>query len=187
MELREAIVSRRSVRSFLDKKVERADLEKILSAAVFAPSAGNLTPWRFWILDDPDLIDKACRFNLDAFWGLRAPAAIVVTAEIKDYRRGELWIQDCAAITQNILLLAHDHGLGATWTGVYPIVERVEGIANLLRLPEQTIPFAMIILGHPKAIPSQRDRSVQGRIHYNRSISSKPPTSYIFVSDRKPK
>lgn len=187
MDLKQAILTRRSVRSFIEKKVSRADIEEILAAAMYAPTAGNLAPWRFIVLDDPPLIDKACRFNLDAFWGLRAPMAVVVCAEIANYRRGEFWVQDSAAVTQNILLLAHEKGIGATWTGVHPVSERVAGISSLLGLTENTIPFSMVLLGYPKAPPPAKERSVEGRIQYNRPTVSKPPTSYSIVSDRKSK
>ena len=185
MDVMEAIMTRRSVRSFLEQKVSHELIEVILAAAVHAPSAGNLAPWRFAVMDEPELIDKACRFNLDAFWGLRAPMAVVVCADLENYRRCDFWVQDCAAVTENILLLAHDKGLGATWTGVHPVSERVTGISRLLRLPASVVPFSMILLGYPKIVSAPRRRSIEGRIQYNRSALSKPPTAYSFVNERK--
>ena len=185
MDVTEAIIGRRSVRSFLEQAVPHALIEEILEAAVHAPSAGNLAPWRFIVLDEPELIDKACRFNLDAFWGLRAPMAVVVCADLENYRRGDFWVQDCAALTENVLLLIHDKGLGATWTGVHPVSERVTGISRLLRLSKSTVPFSMILLGYPKTRSAPRERNVEGRIQYNRSAPSKPATSYSIVTERR--
>jgi nitroreductase len=77
------------------------------------------------------------------------------------------WVQDCSAATQNLLLAAHDKGLGAVWTGAYPLQERVQGFRRLLNLPDQVIPLALIVTGYPAQQVPPQDRFQEDRIHHN--------------------
>jgi nitroreductase len=178
MNLKETITTRQSIRSFVDQKIERAEIKRILASAVCAPSSGNQQPWQFVVIDDPQLIEKACRTNLDAYWGVQAPAAILVCTNSERHKSKGFWVQGCAAVTQNILLLAHEAGLGATWTGVYPIEERMAGLKDLLNLPATVIPFALVIMGYPKRRSAKKGYSVEGKIQYNRFP---PSTQYSYT------
>ena len=57
METREAIMARRSVRKFTDERVSREDLEKVIEAGIWAPSATNMQPWYFLALTSDEDID----------------------------------------------------------------------------------------------------------------------------------
>ncbi len=181
MKLKDAIAGRHSVRTFLKRKVEREKINYILTIAVNAPSSANLQPWHFVVLDDPELIAQACRTNLDAYWGKRAPVAILVCTDTDRHKKG-FWSQGCAAVTQNILLMAYSEGLGATWTGVYPIKERVEGLSTLLNLPHNLIPFSLVILGYAKEKGVSREYSTDGKVSYNRFPAS---TRYSIIKEGK--
>jgi len=76
-------------------------------------------------------------------------------------------VQDCSAAVQNLLLAAHAIGLGAVWAGVYPMKDRVEGLRNLLNLPVEITPFALIPVGYPDHEPAQQERYKKDRVHYN--------------------
>ena len=75
-----------------------------------------------------------------------APLAILVCGDLEKYpglpeKFLDVWvIVNCSIAAQNILLAAHGKGLGAVWTGVYPMEERVDGLKALLKLPENIIP-----------------------------------------------
>ena len=62
----------------------------------------------------------------------------------------EFWIQDCAAATENILLMAEGLRLGAVWTALYPLQDRYQGMQKLLNLPDHLIPLNTLIIGYPK-------------------------------------
>ena len=156
MELKKAITTRRSIRSYLDRPVPRPVMEKTLSLAVCAPSAGNSQPWRFIILDDPKIIEQCCRLNIDAYWGVRAPAGIVVCSDVTRHKHKGFWVQDCAAVTQNILLLLHEAGLGATWTGIHPEPDRVEGVRRQAELNPYQIPATVYFRPDLRATHPQR-------------------------------
>ncbi|MCO5384170.1 MAG: nitroreductase family protein [Methanosarcina barkeri] len=65
-------------------------------------------------------------------------------------------MQDCSAATQNLLLAAHAVGVGAVWTGIYPIKDRIEGFRKAFGLPEHVIPLAFVPIGYPAQTPDLR-------------------------------
>ena len=96
--------------------------------------------------------------------------AIVVCGNMKKTMQGkgqEFWIQDCSAATENILLAANALGLGAVWTGGYPMEERVASISKALKLPETIIPLCTIVIGHPAESPTPKDKWKPENISYN--------------------
>ena len=58
MELKEALLKRRSVRKFLDKKVEKEIVQELMEAAMAGPSAKNKRPWRFYVVTDPEVLEQ---------------------------------------------------------------------------------------------------------------------------------
>lgn len=161
MDVFEAIRIRRSVRSYTSDPVPDEVLEELLSAAVMAPSAGNTQPWRFIVVRDQKLREGL----VDAAYGqtflAEAPVVIVVCTDLERARRayrerGETLycLQDTAAATQNLLLAATAKGLGTCWVGAFD-----EGkTAELLGLPKNLRPVALIPLGKPAETPQVRPR-----------------------------
>ncbi len=168
MDVKEAILTRRSIRRFTGEGVNEALLTEILRAAMAAPSSKNEQPWTFIVVDDRRLLEEIPRFHPYAEMLKSAPVAILVCADRRRFLSEEVWIQDCAAATENILLSAHGLGLGAVWLGIYPRVKRVKGMTKLLGLPEHIIPFSLVALGYPAERKPPADRYDPGRIHKNR-------------------
>jgi len=77
------------------------------------------------------------------------------------------WIQDCSAATENILLAAHGLGLGAVWTGLYPMDDRVAAVSQVLHLPQTIIPLCTIVIGHPAENPQPKDKWKPENVSYN--------------------
>ena len=73
-----------------------------------------------------------------------------------------MWVQDASAATQNLLLQAHAMGLGAVWTGVYPLPQRVTAVQEVLSLPQHIVPLALLIIGHPAEQPKPKDKWDEG-------------------------
>jgi nitroreductase len=150
MDILEFIKSRRSIRKFVDKPVEKADITKILEAARWAPSAGNCQPWRFVEVTNKNKIEKFDPFFHQP-WVMKAPVVIVVMASpeesYKRYGPTSTWyIQDCAAATQNMLLMSHGIGLGAVWVGAFS----KEAVRDTLAIGPQYEIFGLVCLGHYK-------------------------------------
>lgn len=164
----EAIHTRRSVRSFMNKPVPMELLDELVRAAMCAPSAGNQQPWQFVIVDDRILLNGVMEVTPNAKMCKEARAAILVCGDTKKEKYPGFWVQDCSAATENLLLAAHERGLGAVWTGIYPIAERVEGFRGLFELPEHVIPLCLVPIGYPAKAAALVDRFQAERVHHNK-------------------
>ncbi|KYC53783.1 MAG: nitroreductase A [Candidatus Methanofastidiosum methylothiophilum] len=168
METLEAIQTRRSVRKFIDKKIPDDLIEKILRAGMNAPSAGNQQPWHFIVIDDKKILEEVPKVSLYAPMAKEASVAIVVCGDVKLEKYPGFWVQDCSAATENMLLAAHSLGIGAVWSGIYPLEDRVSGYRSLLGIPDNVIPLSIIIMGYPQEIPKPADRFKSERIRHNK-------------------
>lgn len=168
MDTIEAILSRRSIRKYKKKTIATETIETLLHAGFSAPSAGNQQPWHFVLLDDRKLLNVIHTFHPSARMLTEADKAILVCGDLNLEKFKGYWMIDCAAATQNILLAAHNLGLGACWLGLYPREGRVAGMRKLLKLPPHIIPFSLIALGYPGEIKSANDRYNKSRIHHNK-------------------
>jgi nitroreductase len=142
-------------------------VEKLLRAAMSAPSARNSQPWYFIVLTDRQLLQQASTVNPYARMAATAPLAILVCADARLEKSPGYWPVDCAAAVQNMLLAAHGLGLGAVWTGVWPREERMNGFRRLFNLPEPVIAHSMVVVGYPAERPLPEDRYQPERVHHN--------------------
>lgn len=167
METLDAIKTRRSIRKFKVQPVSRDLINKMLEAAMFAPSAGNEQPWQFIVLEERKILDEIPRICSTAAMCRQASAAVLVCGDASLEKYPEFWVQDCSAAVENLLLAAHASGLGAVWAGIYPIKDRVEGFKKMFSLPDCITPFALIPIGYPEQVPTQPKRYKEERVHYN--------------------
>jgi nitroreductase len=167
MDALKAIYTRRSVRSFTKETISKEDLQDLLKAGMQAPSARNEQPWHFIVIDDPEKLHAIPEFHAHAKMLLEAPLAILVCSDRKLETKRAAWLQDCSAAAENILLAAHAKGLGGVWIGIFPDSERVFGMQNLLAMPKDVRPVALIALGHPAVFPEPVDRFDPERVHRN--------------------
>ena len=167
MELFEALLKRRSIRKFSDEAVSEEDILKLLHAGMSGPSACNKTPWEFYVVTNPEALEKLR--NAARFSKITAPLAIVVCGNLSrtlPLQLSSFWIQDCSAATENILLAATDLGLGAVWCGVHPMKTAEKNVREALSLPEKIVPLNIIHIGHPLEDPEPRDQFNEKRVHF---------------------
>lgn len=167
MDAMEAILTRRSVRNYVKKKVPEKIISEILNAAVSAPSAGNEQPWQFVIIDKREILDEVTTFHPNAKMLLEAPLGILVCGDLKLETFKGYWMLDCSAATQNILLSARALGLGACWLGIYPRDERIIKIRKMMNLPDNIIPFSLVSIGYSTSDQKTVERLDDFRIHMN--------------------
>lgn len=167
MDTIQALLTRRSVRHFTAEPVSQADQETILRAAMHAPSANNQQPWQFLVITTPELRTRLVDIHPYAQSLLEAPLGILVCGDLHLEKSEGYWVQDCAAATQNLMVAAHALGLGSVWQGIYPRLARYQAVQELLRLPEEIIPFSLISVGHPAGQMPTVDRFRPERIHIN--------------------
>lgn len=165
MDAMEALMTRRSIRSFTDKDVSKELEEKVLRAGMAAPSAGNEQPWHFVVVRDKATLMRIAEVHPHAGMLKEAALGIIVAGEKSLEAHEGMMAQDLSAAAQNILLACHAEGLGAVWCGVHPRPEREEGIRKVLGLPEGVVPFCVIPVGFPKTRPGLSDRYRPDRIH----------------------
>ena len=162
------ILCRRSVREYTDEPVADGDVERLLRAAMAAPSAGNQQPWHFVVVRERATLEAIARVHPYAGMLPKAPLAIVVCGQPGAGRWPDFWDQDCSAAVENVLIEAQSLGLGAVWLGVHPLAERVEGIRELLGAPDGIVPFAVVAVGWPASKKRRADRYDPARIHRER-------------------
>jgi nitroreductase len=168
METIEAILTRRSIRKYTDRSVPDELVSQLLKAAMAAPSAGNEQTWQFIVIRDRALLDAIPKFHPYSAMLKYASVAILVCGDLSLEKFKGCWVQDCSAATQNLLLAATATGLGAVWTAVYPMEDRVAGMRQLLTLPEHVIPLSLVPIGYPAEQPAKADRFNAERVHGDR-------------------
>lgn len=166
----ENIMTRTSIRQYKDQPVEQEKIDIMLKAAMAAPTAVNLQPWHFIVITNKQTIDQ-----LSGRQPTNAPLLIALCGDTDkttmpdgNGKLPDFWIQDVSAATENLLLAAHALGLGAVWTGVYPIMERTAEVANVLNCPKNIIPLAVVRVGYPDESPEPKNKFKEENISYEK-------------------
>lgn len=168
MDTIEAILSRRSIRKYTSAKVTDEQINILLKAAMYAPSAVNKQPWHFVVFRNSNSIKQILEAHPNASMLAGASAAILVCYDEHLQHDAGYGPVDCAASMQNMLLAAHDLGLGAVWVGLYPRANRMEAVQRIFSLPEYVKGFAIVSLGYPAESKTKPDRFNPARIHHEK-------------------
>jgi len=158
-EVLELMKTRRSIRAFAPEPVDREKLKELAEAACWAPTAGNIQPWCFGIVDDAGLIKKIKMFSPGLFGD---PAAIFVMCadeEIAMKRAEEagrdiLSRMDVMLASENVALAAHAMGLGTCLIRSF----NIPGVSSLLNLPGRFRIELLISVGYPAQSPKPPKR-----------------------------
>lgn len=158
----ELVGRRRSVRKYLDKALERDKILACLEAARLAPSAENVQPWRFLVVDDPVL---KSRFASEVFSGIysmsrfaaRAPVLILVLArlDLVANRLGRgiqgipFYLIDIGIAGEHLVLQAEELGLGACWIGWF----NLRRARRFFKIPRRYKIVSLLALGYPESRP----------------------------------
>lgn len=157
----ETIKNRRSVRKYKEEQIKEDELQLILEAGMYAPSACNQQPWHFTVIQNKELIaqmsDKAKNLmktytdewivnlgnneHFDLHYG--APTVIVISGKKDCYEP----ITDSSAAIQNMLLAAESLGIGSCWIGLSKFYFMQEE-ASKLNIPDGYEPYFTISLGY---------------------------------------
>ena len=167
MELKEALLKRRSVRKFTEEKVSAEHIDELMHAAMSGPSACNKQPWEFYVVSNLEKLEQLRSASM--FTKMKAPLAIIVCGDLSralPMHAAAYWIQDCSAATENILLRVTDLGLGAVWCGIHPQKRAEEKVRECLGIDKKEIPLNIIFVGHPAEEPEARDQYEEKRVHY---------------------
>jgi len=168
MQTAEVIFKRRSIRKYKpDIPVTDGQIEKLLRAAMAAPTARNMQEWEFLVLRDRKNLDKILAAHPYAGMVREAPCVIIVCGNTKKDSAG-YWPGDCSAAMQNILLMATDTGLGSVWLGVHPREERVAAIKKAFDLPAHITPLGIAVIGTAGEEKPPEDRYDTAKVHFEK-------------------
>ena len=161
------IRQRRSIRKYKSQPVEDEKLALLVEAALRSPSSMGNNPWEFIIVTDQDKKDQIK--DVHPYVGMiqNAPLGILICGDISKEKFQGFWPQDCAAAMQNLLLAAHASGLGAVWTGIYPIEDRALKFKRIFNLPDHIIPFGLAVMGWPAQKIKSEERFTEELVRYN--------------------
>lgn len=163
------IFIRRSIRKFTEQPAEVEKIEKLIKAAMQAPSAANQQPWEFIVVQDKENLLKLSETSPYAKPVANSPVTFVLLGNDAHIKVPTGWEQDMSAAAENMLLEAVHLGLGGVWFGIATANSAVENVRKLFDLPENIRPFALISVGYPDGQENVFvDRYQSERVHYEK-------------------
>lgn len=165
--LRDIVLTRRSVRRFKSRPIEGEKIERLEESLRWAPSAGNIQPWKFFFVKNSSLRTSLARAAWNQDFISEAPLVVAVCADPEESaahygKRGSdrYCLMDCAAAIENLLLTCTALELGACWVGAFDDDE----VAHALSLSPPLRPVALIAAGYPAETPKAPSRKAVSRI-----------------------
>jgi len=146
----EEIFNRRSIRKFQNKPVEKEKIEKLLRAAMQAPSASNQQPWEFIVVAKKETLKELSHMTPYSKPVEGAPLAFILVANTSNLRHPSFWQQDMSAALENLLLEAVHLNLGAVWMGVATNPAAEKFLNDMYQFPDYIKPFALVAVGYPQ-------------------------------------
>ena len=174
--------NRRSVRVYKNKPVEREHMEHLLDMLSWAPTAKNLQPVHWLLVDDKEKIQELARMTIQWFkiagvfpeaieaWKagqdmiLRSAPMLAIAHAANDALRPEV---DCTIAATSLELAATSYGIGGFWTGyLMRASNHYEPISEYLNLPEKHAVYAALALGYPKLKYHRIPRRQQTKVRW---------------------
>ncbi len=153
-----SIFTRRSVRKFLGKKIEKEILQTIVKAGYYAPTGHNLQTWKFTVITNDKELEilkqtarKTAKDNDIYFYGWNNPAAIII---VSNDIRNTYGCQDASCASENIMLAAWSYGIGSVWLNPLMTMRDICPMKELLDrygIPDNHTVWSAIALGYPVA------------------------------------
>ena len=168
MDTLKAIMRRRSIRKFKDTPVTNDQIKIILESALQAPSAGDGRPWHFIVINDRQKLN-AIADKVDGGNAMfkEAQVAILIVADPAIEGFPGFYPQDCSCAAQNLQLATHELGLGTVWIALWSVKPRLDGLKQIINIPENLVPFAIFPIGIPNEELGEDYRYDESKIHYN--------------------
>jgi len=176
-----SIKNRRSIRVYKPEQIQDSELNAIVEAGLYAPSAMNAQPWHLTVIQNPDILNA---INTDSLDGMRkdgseyftkflsspafdvfyhAPTVVVVSGS----GQSPFSANDCAAVAENLLIAAESLNIGSCWVGLARFAlhgEKADHYRKTLQIPDDYSPMAIVALGYKKTsatgAPDRKPNSV---------------------------
>ncbi len=183
MELDLAIKNRRSVRQYLDKKVESNNINFILDAAKYAPNSGNKQFWHFIVVEDLNKREQITEACIGQDWMKTAPVFIVISYNFEDCKRfyeerAEMYgMQDSALAAQNIMLKAYDIGLSSCFVSLF----EENAIKRILKIPNNMKFYSIITIGYSNEVTQAKRTDLRNLVSFDEYKGKKSFTSIFPI------
>jgi len=159
----DTIFARRSIRKYTEEPVTDEQVQKLLKAAMAAPSASNRKPWHYVVIRERSTLKRLAEAH--PYGKMLADAALCIAVCGDTAISPKRWDQDCSASTQNILLAATSMGLGSVWLAGYPAEEIDNAVRNILSISERVHVLCLVAVGHPAEQKEPRTQYDAQRVH----------------------
>ena len=158
----QAMRTRRSIRTYTDRPVDRAIIEEIVDCARLAPTAMNDQPWDFVVVTGKEALASIPPLLGHAAYIASAAFSVLVLARPTQYA-----VEDCSAAIENLLIAAEAHGIGSCWVAgtqqaYAPVVAKVFGA------PEDRQLIAIVSFGYPAEEVQIEKRSLADVLHWEK-------------------
>lgn len=164
--------TRRSIRKYKDKEIEKEKIDTLLKAALLSPSSKGRRPWEFIAVTDKNLLEglsQSREFGSQFLKG--ASLAIVVLAD----KNIDVWVEDASIAATILHLTAHSMGLGSCWVQVHERMHTEtettsDYIKKLLDIPEKYNVECMVSIGYPdeEKKPYEDKDLLYDKLHFNK-------------------
>ena len=164
MSTTELLLNRRSIRKYRAEQISQDNLQKILEAGRYAPSASNGQPWHFIVLTDQEIKEKLSHRQWSGF--IRNSAFTIVGCAYEGSAYARKWSTvDTTIALQNMVIAAWGLGVGSCWVGDFDEAE----VAGILNVPKDWKIIALISFGYPDETPAASPRKPSSEIiNYNK-------------------
>ncbi len=177
--LQKMILQRRSVRRYTDKPVERDKILTCLEAARLAPSADNVQPWRFLVIDDPEAREA---FSREVFSGIysfskfaaKAPALVLILGRLdvianrlgKQIQNVSYFLIDIGIAGEHLVLQAQELGIGTCWVGWF----NTRKARKYFKIPRKYKIVSLMAMGYsdPRPPKEKKRRSLEEIAWFNK-------------------
>jgi nitroreductase len=186
-----ALHERRSANRFLSRPITDEQLDAILEAGRWAPSALNSQPWDFVVVTDPSLRSQigALLREITWAWSGFAAAPAMIAVSVDPTRDPAHFVEDGAVAAQNLCLAAQSLGLASSWAGVYSGNARngtvEKALKKLLQLPRTHRIIAIVPVGtasHAGRGSRRPLREIVHRDHFAPQPESDPEASTMLAA-----
>ena len=146
------IISRRSIRKFSDKKIDKSILEELVLTGLHAPSGMGKKTWKFTVVTNEEAIKKLCQVVGDVLgrdgYNMYNPVALIIPSNEKESAWGK---EDNACALENIFLAANSYGIGSVWINqLHGICDNkeVRAVLDEFGIPSNHIVYGIAALGY---------------------------------------
>lgn len=168
MSLAKLVHNRYSCRKYSSKEVSNEVINEMFELCRYAPSAVNLQPWEFIVVNKPELLEKLfTSYKRD--W-IRSASTIIICLG----NREKAWVRsdgknhtdiDVSIIIDHLTLAATEKGLATCWVCNF----NVSKVANDFNIPQHLEPVALLPLGYPETneVPVKKRKDLSEILHFN--------------------